>query len=486
MDLFFAGGEQRVWRTFLGNQGVEHVSLSYIGLLRRIKDPSNWRIADNFPDGMKVYLDAGTFTLNKADSDVDRDGAAELANNYYEFVMANLDRIEFASEFDALVLGQWGIREIREGQGLLGEEKIMPVWHSEWGVGTLRDMASASPRVGVLQKDTDSGDITQVLRQLSGETKLHGVAMTKMGPMREIPWSSVGSTSWLSTTMHGDTFVWSGRELHRYPKNEKDRARRRHRTWLSDQGFDVEKIEADDNAELLRLSVWSWKNFVASLDKGRGVTISSLAPFGENEERTPDAVVPLGTPMGNGELAPRDVKRLLPVVGFTFQKSVDADGTEVETPIMEVPASGLLQCDTCYMRDKCPAMTPGSECVYEIPVKVRTQSQLAAVQDSLIEMQTQRVLYMRMVEMAEGGYADVNLSAEMNMLARMIKAKQEAAKEGFSLTISGQATPGGPGMISRIFGTDVTSKMGELPAPVDSKDVWEAEVIGETQDKRSN
>jgi hypothetical protein len=124
-------------------------------------------------------------------------------------------------------------------------------------------------------------------------------------------------------------------------------------------------------------------------------------------------------------------------------------------------------------------MTPGSDCLYEIPVKVRTTSQLAAVQDALIEMQTQRVLFMRMIEQAEGGYADANLTVEMAALQRMIKAKTDAGKDGFSINIANVASPGGPGMISRIFGSDVTEKMAALPAPVDTQEIVEAEIVRE-------
>jgi hypothetical protein len=334
-----------------------------------------------------------------------------------------------------------------------------------------------------VQPGAAGNDITQFLRRLASRTRLHGVAMTRMESMREVPWDSVGSTTWLHTTIHGDTFVWTGRELKRYPKRMKDQARKRHRTWLGDQGFDVAKIEADDNAELLKLSVWSWRNFASSLDKGRAVTISVLDPFGGNAEQPPSEVAIPDTGTGNAELAPSPERKLLPILGFSFEEQTDPDGSKRQVKIMETPSTGLLQCDTCYIRDKCPAMTPGSDCLYEIPVKVRSGSQLTALQDSLIEMQTQRVLRMSMIEQAEGGYADTNLSAEMALLQKMIKTKVDAGKDGFSINIANVQTPGGASMIARVFGSDTAEKMGALPAgPVDSEDVWEATVV----DERSN
>lgn len=478
MDLYYGGTEQKMWRELLQREGVEHVSLSYIGLRRRIRNPSKWRIADHYP-GQKVYLDAGTFTLNKAD-DADPDETWKLACQYMDFVEANQADIAFASEFDAQVLGPRRIADMRENfwHGLR-DDKWLPIWHPEYGTKMLEDMARLYTRVGVLQGDTNA-DLTPLLRKLAGQTMLHGVAMTRMDAMSEIPWSSVGSTSWLSPTQYGDTFVWTGRELKRYPKKYKEQARKRHRTWLADQGFDMSLIEADDNNELLRLSIWSWRNFAASLEKGRAVTMSVLDPFSQNEEPDPGTVDTPGTSTGNSELVPQTGKKLLPVLGVTFQTRTDEDGNEVDEPHLTTPSSGLLRCDNCFMREKCPEMTPGSECVFEIPAKVRTTSQLAALQDWLIETQAQRVAFMRLIEQAEGGYADANLSSEMAVLQRMIKAKTDAGKEGFSVNIANISSPGGPGMISRIFGSDVSDKMAALPAPVDAQDIMEAEIVDGT------
>ena len=198
VDLYYGGGEQKMWRELLAREGVEHVSLSYIGLRRRIKDPSRWRIADNFPSEQKIYLDAGTHSLNKSD-DTDPDEAWDLAQQYMDFVEANLDAIAFASEFDAQVLGRETIEDLRDKRWLTWRDKWMPIWHAEYGVPDLLSMVETYGRVGVLQGDTNA-DLTPLLRKLAGQTMLHGVAMTRMEAMSEIPWASVGSTSWLHTT----------------------------------------------------------------------------------------------------------------------------------------------------------------------------------------------------------------------------------------------------------------------------------------------
>jgi hypothetical protein len=510
VDLYFAGTEQKMWRTRLDELGVEHVSLSWIGMRRRGQRQLSTPLDELYPPNQKIYLDSGAYTLNKEDAETTKAEAEDLGRQYYTYVLANLDRIEFASEFDAMVLGRDGISALWDWAEVPGD-KLMPIWHSEWGIQHLNDMAGEFSRVGILQDDT-AGDITQQLRRVGRDTMLHGVAMTRMEAMRAIPWTSVGSTSWLSPTQFGDTFVWTGRELKRYPKRMKDQARKRHRTWLTRQGFDIDKIDADDNAELLRLSVWSWQNYAASLNKGRAVTQPAIPdpnpdvrdaareavaqmlgvdedpavttdvfdPFGQNAERD-TATVAIDPPeTENGELTLPPGKQLLPVLGFSYQEQTDADGSKHSVPVMETPSSGLLQCDSCYMATKCPAMQPHQDCVYEIPVKVRTAAQLAALHDSLIEMQTQRVLLMRMIEQTEGGYVDANLSNEIDRLNKMIKTKQDAGKEGFSINIANVQTPGQVGMIGRVFGRETADKMGALPAgEQDSQDWVPAELVDE-------
>lgn len=475
MRLYFAGTEQKPWRDLLADEGAEAVSLSYIGLLRRIKDPSAWRLEDHYPPWQAIYLDSGCYTLNREGSDTGPEEASRLHRDYLDFVAVNIDRIEFASEFDARVIREETLRARGEFWAGLPQEKFLPVWHAEDGTGELERLAGQYPRAGVLQGDT-SGDLAPLLNRLAGRTLLHGVAMTRMESMRAVRWDSVGSTSWISPTQWGDTFVWDGRELHRYPQRYKDRARTRHRSLLEAQGFDTAKIEAGDNRENLRLSVWSWRQFAASIGRDRVTTLRS-APDPPKRETATLADDHRDPPAGNGEVAVPPGKRLLPVLGFSYQDASGEDGEAAPEPHMETPSESLLQCDTCFMRERCPLAEPGSACKYSIPVRVRTAGQLAALHDSMIEMQTQRVLMMRMIEQTEGGYVDGNLSSEIDRLSRLVKTRAEQSKEGFSLKIEASG-PSRPGLISGLWGQDVANRVTALPE-ASTEDIVNGEILDE-------
>jgi hypothetical protein len=479
MEIYYGGCEQPGWRAFLADQGVRTMSLSWYGLRRRRKNLSGFSIRNEFPEGSRVYLDSGAYSVNK-DGQITREEAYALCQEYLDFVDANIDGIEFASEFDAQVLGEDLIKDIRlRYWSNLDPQKWMPVWHAEEGVTELRSMAGSYERIGLLQNAGTSSDITGILRTLSSGTSFHGVSMTKMEVMKTLPLTSVGSTSWLSPTQYGDTFIWDGRELHRYPRDYKHR-RESHRRWLQENGFDTAKIEGDDNNELLRLSVWSWQEFAKSIQpRGTraGVTNTVLDPFSQIAETDVTGVAISTVDMRNNAIALREERVPLPLLTTVTQTEYNPDGTETARRMMRSPGVNLLQCDTCHINDVCPMMRPGNECAYEIPVEIRTTTQLAALQDTLIELQTQRVLRSTMFEQVQGGSIDKNTSQEYDRLNRMISAKVESTKDSVSIKIEATGAAARAGFVSNMFGRDAGERATALPQPMLTEGYIEAEII---------
>lgn len=473
-----------MWRDLLYEHGVRHMSLSFMGLRRRVKRLDRWRLSDKFPADVKIYLDSGAFTLNRADSSISAAEAAELRESYFQFVESNIHDLEFASEFDADVLGHEAVHSSRDSfWHALPGRKWMPVWHADYGTNNLITLSDEYDRVGVLQDDA-AGDLSAVLNRISGQTMLHGVSMTRQAMMEAVRWASVGSTRWLAPTQYGETFVWTGRDLKDYPKKQQEQGRKRHRTWLADQGFDTVAIEAGDNRELLRLSIWSWQKYAESLG---AVTTAPEMPDAGNAEQP---VAPVATPSSGmwNEPAPLPVlpreRTMLPVIGFDYEniteRGDDGQETERQEARLATPSSTLLQCNTCYMKDKCPAREANASCKYDIPVTIRTPGQMEAVKAALTEMQVQRVLLMRMIEQTEGGYVDENLSREMTRAWKMLQ-DQSSSGDTVKLTLEAGGQAASAGMISRIFGSDAGDRLAIANGPVDSQAVMEnfieAEVI---------
>jgi hypothetical protein len=473
MDLYFGGAEIPGHRTMLAEAGVTHVAFSYMGLRRRTKFSKPWLVAEKFPANQQVFLDSGAYTVNRADEDkYSQRELKEIAAHYMSFVQDNIGSLSMVSEFDAFPLGREWIQAARDDfWDDLPENKFLPIWHGDSGLDDLYALAKKYSRVGVPQVALGDRNLAPVLNSLVSDygTYLHGVAMTKPAEMAAIRWDSVASTSWISPSQYGDTIVWTGKELKRYPKKYKDQKRKQHRTLFENAGFDPEKIAEDDTNEVLRFTIWSWQQLVADLDRHRGRhVVATLAESSDdaNAETTPVAV-DTETPETRKSVPTRvrgaDERLSLPVLASDVTTTEDDKSAEV--PVVRSRGTSMRVCDTCFLKAKCPAFEENTTCAYDIPVEIRTRDQIRAMTEALIEWQFQRVAFMKMAEDLEGGYADPNLSNEMDRLMRLTAKKSEMEQEGFSLKIEAKER-GQAGTISRLFGSDAGQQVRALEAPV--------------------
>lgn len=433
-----------------------------------------------FPEGHALFVDSGCQTLNTAkEQKYTNAELKEIAKHYYSWIEQNIDNIEIYSEFDALQLGRPFIESVRESVRELMFDKFLPIWREDDGLDELYRLGEKFGRVGVSQTHLKGRDLVPILNRLADAgVELHGLAMTKQDIMQAVRWTSVSSTSWVSPQKYGATFVWSHNQLKSYSKEQKEQARRKERFVIEAAGFDVEKILAEDPKELLRLSLWSWSQFVASINdkKARGVTTSMISygdDFPENDDDEVGGVLEpvrktLSTPV------PRDPARkvVIPLINLeeNLEKRRNAKTGEMETissPKLKSRSDSMRLCDTCFLAAKCPMFEENSTCAYDIPITIRTKEQAQALMDTMVEIQTQRVLFMKMAEDAEGGHADPILSGELDRLVKMMKTKSDMEQEGFSLTVTAKQQ-GQTGIADRLFGSfGDMSKLRELEAPQD-------------------
>jgi hypothetical protein len=492
--IYLAGGEVPSHRKLFNEAKAPHVALSFLGLKRRLKLARPWLLADKFGESTSVFLDSGAYSVNTNNDAFSQKDLRELSAGYRDFVEANLDRVEFFSEFDALPLGRDWIETQRDWWiNNAPADKFLVIWHPDWGIETLQHLCQTFARVGVPQTALGGRNLAPLLNSLvaTSEVKLHGVAMTKVEEMSSIAWHSVASTSWISPQRYGDTIVWTGNELKRYPKAYQERARKRHRSLFERIGLDAARIEDGDSTEVLRLSMWSWRQLEDHINRHHGEEPNSK--YGLFQIRTPEQ--PAGqetvTALGNQDTDPFDASGLpavdgpetemvhpastrptkpIPVMGLGSRRSkvVQDDGTEedVEVPIVGVRSESTRVCNSCFLASKCPAFEANNNCAYDIPVQIKTRDQFRALQDALIEMQTQRVMFMRFSEEMEGGYSDPNLSSELDRLNKMIRQKHEIDEGVFSMNLQVKGSGGGPGLLARMFGSEASERARALPEPV--------------------
>ena len=171
-----------------------------------------------------------------------------------------------------------------------------------------------------------------------------------------------------------------------------------------------------------------------------------------------------------------DQKKIIPLIGFDFNKEKRRNPEtgqmeDIDVPTVKSRSDSLRICDTCFLAAKCPMFEENSTCAYDIPITIRTKDQAQALMDTLVEIQAQRVLFMKMAEDAEGGHADPILSGEMDRLMKMMDTKHKMEQEGFTLTVTAKQN-GQAGIVDKIFGNmGDTSKLRELESAVDPEDV---------------
>lgn len=488
MKLFFGGGESGEWRPFLAQEGVKYVSMSYVGLTKRLKLVRPWLIADHFPDDTHVLLDSGAFTFNRppkeGEDPLSEEDAMEMATNYMRFVEANIDRVDAVTEFDCMALGRDWLEAMRHDfYDQLPDDKFIPVWHHESGAAGLDELAAEYNRLGVLKAGVTDQTIPQLTSAMSRYgVKLHALGMTKPDMIEAVKWDSVGSLSWIDPSTNGSTIIWVQNKLQWYPAKYKDQARKRHRSYIEQQGFDVGKILDDDRKEVLRLSVWSWQQYMNSLGGPPRVTPHVTSSLRQNRERGGELVDPHGDSEGTRRLLPaareRSSKRLLPVIGITSTPD-DEDPENGSESLLGPSSSTMMRCDTCVIRDVCPEFQPGAECAFELPVDLTSKNQLRHAFDTILALQFKRIARMQMIEELQGGYADQNLSAEMDRFTRMVKVKHDAEKQGISINIEASGDRG-TGRISQLFGREVGDAVTALPAAVPTNEVFtDAEIVDE-------
>lgn len=147
--------------------------------------------------------------------------------------------------------------------------------------------------------------------------------------------------------------------------------------------------------------------------------------------------------------------------------------------IEEVVGIGI-NCDSCYMYDKCPLYKKGFAC--GIKWDTNRPNTPTEFMDFLINTQYERVRRSAVFEKIDGGVPDVGLSGEMDRLHDLVASKIEMGRERLSINVeaTGAATPasGGGGILAKLFGGGGSK---ELPSKASTGEFIEAVEVKEPE-----
>jgi hypothetical protein len=467
--IIFGGVEIPSNRTLLERTGATNVMLNYWGLRKRgLPKNKPYLIGEHFLPEMKVWVDSGATQADKAN--LSKRELEEYAADYEEFIALNYDRIEGWIEFDSQVMGLPWINQQRAA--FERDSKLWIVWHDSYNTPLLKQWAQTYANIAIpsasIEAVTSLATITRNL-QANYPVKFHALAMAKPDNLRSIQFETTSTLSWLSPMRRGETIIWDNSKLVRYPKRMKSQARLRYKSIVEKAGFDFQKFKDDDTLEATKVAIWSYIKLEENMKKDKPTSNKPLLSDNSDDTLYTGLMEIGGYPSDNSgdemrklertEVVQRDPNEMtsMPVLGYAIKQTVENEnGVDVlkDTVVVSSNVTSLRQCDTCFVASNCPAFKPANTCAYNLPIEVKTPEQLKALNTAMLEMQAQRVMFMRMAEELNGGYADPNVSQEIDRYQKMLKNIKELdeSKEFIQITAQRNASQG---VLSAIFGDRV-------------------------------
>lgn len=509
--ITFSGVEIPSNRKLLESMNVQSVMLNFYGLRKRgLPKNKTYLLAEHFDEDVEIWVMAASPTQTNSLSVRELE---EFLADYQDFIANNYDRINHWIEFDNQ---QLGLNRIVQERGMTAEDdKMWVVWHEHYGIPTLNSWAEVYKNIAIphdtIESVTSLAAVTRGLHR-QHNVRFHALSSAKPDNLRRIPFHSASTLSWISPMRRGETIIWDGQKLVRYPKKMKDQARLRYKKIVEDAGLDYTAFKEDDTKEATKVAIWSLQQLGNTMSKDDDKPelhvikgdmpeldemVSKIKPSNTHDEDllsdNSDDTLYTGlmefdpSPSNNSgvekrktenkKVTPRDPseKTPMPVFGYKEKQIVteDEEGNEVlsSAPIVESNQSSLRQCNTCFVAANCPAFKEDSTCAFNLPVEIKTKEQLKSLLQSIIEMQGQRVAFMRFAEELNGGYADPNVSQEVDRLFKLVKNLKELEENREFVRITAERQASG-GVLSAIFG-DRAQALQETQQPISEEETTE-------------
>lgn len=465
VSLIWQGAEIPSNKELLLGSQVSRLGVGFKGLKARVHREID-EILENFPPDVDIHAYPG---MNNKTMSVDDHLA--LAEEYEQFVGANVDRLTSWVEYDAPSLGaDFVLKRRKEFYDKFDDMCFRPVWNYDSGPSVLEDMADRYPHVVVGSKALTmvpglQGLLTTLQRKY--ETSFHVFGLLDftdvMGP-GAAPIGDVYTSAWTSPMRHGETIVWEYGKLHRYPKKMQDQARAQHRALVSSLGFDSDKIVEGNAKELSKLAIWSLQQLEESGPMRPSLTLVAGTKEGNEGGNHPDRPSSEVDTKNNDmrhtvptrrEKRHPSEKRVIPSVSMSTEMSVTTDdaGNAVaeEVPVVRSTGTSMRHCDSCFIASNCPEYRPNADCAFEFSPQIRNREQLIAMLQTVIETQTGRVFFGKLAEDVNGGYPDPTVGKEIDRLMKLVQSMKdiEDNKEFVRLTMERR---GNAGILSQIFG----------------------------------
>ena len=334
MQLYFAGAEVSSHLSILKECGVERVAVNTHNLVRATNN------SDNLGKWASNRRLSGFEWVLYADSPQSEAGPA-------------LEVLQGAEVQPEIVTGPitW-----YEGTWLSNSDLLfLPVWDAV-DPTMLRDYTENYDGVTLPDSVVDNPVAVRQAR----------ASINKLGQLAAITGRSKGierfdtliSSSWWNVQKYGETQIWAANRLIRLNADDKRIKREKYAPSIEALGVDVDKVLADDTAELLKLAVFSWLALEQHLVRGLSTLPVAAHPsiVDNRDQSTPQNVVPIMP--GVARPSPQPRHHLLPVMGTQEALHTDAEGNDERLPIISVTPEIAAAVQHLHPGDRLPDVHP--------------------------------------------------------------------------------------------------------------------------------
>jgi hypothetical protein len=209
---------------------------------RGLPKKSDYLLENYFDKDFYIYVHPGIpkgTRLDRLDLEV-------FAAEYETFIANNIDRLTSFTEINY----EWVPEDFVELQrktawAEVPPGKFQPVWNPHTRLTGLKKLVDTYLDIAIpgdaIESDSMLASATRA-HVIQDGTRFHALGCAKPDNLRQVKVESASTLSWLSPMLHGETIVWDGTRLVRYPKKMKDQARARYQGVYTKAGLDADKI----------------------------------------------------------------------------------------------------------------------------------------------------------------------------------------------------------------------------------------------------
>ncbi len=318
-----------------------------------------------------------------------------------------------------------------------------------------------------------ASDIYQMAKKTN--TAIHGLAWTKPTILKDFPFFSVDSSSWVNYQKFGATVSWDGVNFMQYDMSNKGIRRtlgkQAKKYGVSMEEFCTEKNQdgSHNDDEGLTFSLCTWKEVLDHVKIKSKLKIKTtvgdllegkLCVFKPKKEGGLANLLAEADARGiTDDFSDNNLNEYATDEESGQQVAVykKRDGGRLSIVEFEKDMGSSMFCSNCYIADKCPKFLANSACAFDFAPDTLATLEPLGVMDYLIKAQMERVNRAMFLEKMEGGLPNKTYTSELSVLQRLnqqkaemiIKAQNSGARLTVTTTIEGQTSgQGGGGLMS--------------------------------------